>query len=126
MRHDGEGFAWEGPDQVLKIREGPPLYLRKGFAPRYVKTVGVLQPETPLFGEFLFDFFFGAPLPLSQGDIRKAFANYDTINDFPSVDAKDLEITKSSGELVVSFSYEKRIPLVANVSLVIDFSGSSN
>lgn len=59
-------------------------------------------------------------------DIRKAFANYDTINDFPSVDAKDLEITKSSGELVVSFSYEKRIPLVANVSLVIDFSGSSN
>lgn len=60
------------------------------------------------------------------GDIRKAFANYDSVNDFPSVDAADLEITKDAGQLVVSFAYEKRIPLVANISLVIDFSGSSN
>ncbi|MGB4467074.1 MAG: DUF4845 domain-containing protein [Azovibrio sp.] len=59
-------------------------------------------------------------------DIRAAFSRYDDVNDYPSVDAKDLEITKDAGQLVVSFAYEKRIPLFANVSLVIDFSGSSN
>lgn len=67
-----------------------------------------------------------APAEATVADIRKAFSKYDQINDFPSVDAQDLEITKEAGQIVVSFSYEKRIPLVANMSLVIDFSGSSN
>lgn len=59
-------------------------------------------------------------------DIRKSFSRYDEVNDFPSISAEDLEITKVGGEVVVSFSYEKRIPLFANVSLVIDYAGSSN
>ncbi|WP_303785509.1 DUF4845 domain-containing protein [Azovibrio restrictus] len=67
-----------------------------------------------------------APVEATVADIRKAFSKYDQINDFPSVDAQDLEITKEAGQLVVSFSYEKRVPLVANISLVIDFRGSSN
>ncbi|WP_026685357.1 DUF4845 domain-containing protein [Azovibrio restrictus] len=59
-------------------------------------------------------------------DIRKAFDKYDNVNDFQSVSAQDIEITKEGGQIVVSFSYEKRIPLFANVSLVIDYAGSSN
>ncbi|MCX8144908.1 MAG: DUF4845 domain-containing protein [Azovibrio sp.] len=67
-----------------------------------------------------------APAEATVADIRKAFDKYDQVNDFPSIDAQDLQITKEAGRLVVAFSYEKRIPLVANVSLVIDFNGSSN
>lgn len=59
-------------------------------------------------------------------DVRKAFGNYADVNDFTSVRPEDLEITKDGGMIVVAFSYEKRIPLFANVSLVIDYSGSSN
>ncbi|MCE1171081.1 MAG: DUF4845 domain-containing protein [Azovibrio sp.] len=59
-------------------------------------------------------------------DVRKSFGRYDDVNDFPSISPEDLEITKVSGQVVVSFSYEKRIPLFANVSLVIDYRGSSN
>ena len=39
--------------------------------------------------------------------------------------ADDLEITKDGIELVISFSYQKKIPLFSNVSLVFDFEGSS-
>ncbi len=38
---------------------------------------------------------------------------------------EDLEITKEGNEIVISFAYSKKIPLFANVSLMIDFEGSS-
>ncbi len=59
-------------------------------------------------------------------DIRKSYAGYASVNNISSVQPNDLEITKEGGVVVLSFSYEKRIPLFANVSLVIDYAGSSN
>jgi hypothetical protein len=59
------------------------------------------------------------------GDIRTAFELRRAIDDFEAVTAKDLEISKEGNEVVVSFSYPKRIPLFANVNLLIDFAGSS-
>jgi len=58
-------------------------------------------------------------------DVRKAFELRQAIDDFTSVGPKDLEITKDGSEVVVSFAYEKRIPLFYNISLLIDFAGSS-
>lgn len=57
--------------------------------------------------------------------VRRAFENQSAIDDFKSITGQDLEISKEGGKLVVSFAYEARIPLVANVSLLIDFQGSS-
>ena len=59
-------------------------------------------------------------------DIRKAFDRRATIDDFKSVTAQDIEITKEGNEVVISFAYPKKIPLFSNVSLLIDFEGSSN
>lgn len=59
-------------------------------------------------------------------EIRKAFQKYSEVNEINSIKAADLEVTKDGGEVVVAFAYEKRIPLFANVSLVIDYRGSSN
>jgi len=58
-------------------------------------------------------------------DVRKAFELRQAIDDFTSVGPKDLEITKDGNEIVVAFAYEKRIPLFSNISVLIDFAGSS-
>ncbi|MBI4739973.1 MAG: DUF4845 domain-containing protein [Betaproteobacteria bacterium] len=58
-------------------------------------------------------------------DIRMDFSKQQLAGYFKDVQASDLEITKSGNEIIISFSYEKRIPLFLNVSLAIDFQGSS-
>jgi hypothetical protein len=58
-------------------------------------------------------------------DVRKAFEARQIIDYFEAVGPQDLEITKEGNEVVIAFAYEKRIPLFSNVSLVIDFAGSS-
>jgi hypothetical protein len=60
------------------------------------------------------------------GQIRSEFDRYADIDDFDVISSKDIEISKQGGQVVISFSYEKRIPLVANASLVLDFSSSSD
>ena len=62
----------------------------------------------------------------SVADVRKAFERRQAIDDFTSVGPQDLEITKDGGQIVIAFAYEKRVPLFYNISLLIDFSGSTN
>jgi hypothetical protein len=58
--------------------------------------------------------------------IRAYFDKRATIDDFEAISGRDLEITKdSSGEVVLSFAYQKEIKLFGNISLLINFSGSS-
>jgi len=59
------------------------------------------------------------------GDIRAAFDRYATIDDITSISGRDLDITKEGDQVVVSYAYEKRIPVMDHVWLVIDFSGST-
>jgi Domain of unknown function (DUF4845) len=61
----------------------------------------------------------------SVADVRRSFERHQAIDDFTAVGPQDLEITKDGGDLVISFAYEKRVPLFYNVSLLIDFAGSS-
>ncbi len=63
----------------------------------------------------------GASVP----DIRKAFDRRATIDDITVITPKDLEISKDGNEVVLAFAYEKRVKLFGNVSLLIDFAGSS-
>jgi Domain of unknown function (DUF4845) len=59
-------------------------------------------------------------------DIRRSFEKRQAIEDFTAIGPQDLEISKDGDQLVLSFAYEKRIPLFYNISLLIDFSGSTN
>jgi len=59
------------------------------------------------------------------GDVRKAWQLKTAIEDVPSVNDKDLEITKDGGEIVISFAYRKEVPLFANVGIYLDFAASS-
>lgn len=59
------------------------------------------------------------------GEIRKAYGRFATIDNIDSVKPEDLDITKEGNDIVLSFAYTKRIPLFGNVSLLIDFEGST-
>ena len=58
--------------------------------------------------------------------VRAAFGRRADMDDVKSVMPQDLDITKEGGELVISFSYAKKVPLFGNASLVFDFEGSSS
>lgn len=64
------------------------------------------------------------PKDATVPDVRKAFERYASIDGL-DFHPNDLEITKDGGQIVISVNYEKRIPLFANVSLVIAYQGSS-
>lgn len=57
-------------------------------------------------------------------DIRNAFNKFADI-DYLDFKADQLDISKENGKVVIEFAYEKRIPLFLNVSLVIDYKGST-
>ncbi|MFN0164524.1 MAG: DUF4845 domain-containing protein [Burkholderiales bacterium] len=60
-------------------------------------------------------------------DIQKAFDRAAQINDITTLAGKDLDIAKdAAGNVVVSFKYEKKIPLFYNVSLIIEYAGGSD
>ena len=57
-------------------------------------------------------------------DVRNSF---DKFADVDALDFKgnQLDITKENGKIVISFDYEKRIHLFWNVSLLINYKGST-
>lgn len=58
-------------------------------------------------------------------EVRAAFDRFAMIDDIKSITGRDLDITKEGDQIVVSFAYQKRIPIMDNVHLLIDFSGST-
>jgi hypothetical protein len=58
-------------------------------------------------------------------EIQSAFERHATIDDIKSISSRDLDITKEGDKVVISYAYQKKIPILDNVSLVIDFSGTT-
>ncbi|KFI08424.1 DUF4845 domain-containing protein [Massilia sp. BSC265] len=59
-------------------------------------------------------------------EIQVAFDKNAGMNNVTAIKGRDLTITREDGETQVSFAYEKRVPLVGNVSLVIDYAGTTD
>jgi len=58
-------------------------------------------------------------------DVRKGFDRRAQIDDITAITSADLEVNKDGGELVVSFSYSKKVHLFAQVNLLFEFQGTS-
>jgi hypothetical protein len=58
-------------------------------------------------------------------EIRTAFDRAQAVDDFSAIAAKDLVITKVNDQTIVSFAYEKRVPLFGPASLLIEYKGDS-
>jgi hypothetical protein len=59
-------------------------------------------------------------------EIQVAFDKHTGINNVTAIRGRDLTITRDNGEVQVSFAYEKRVPLMGNVSLLIDYAGTTD
>lgn len=62
----------------------------------------------------------------SNSDIRSDFSKRANTSYVTVVKPEDISITRSDGMPVISVEYEFRSKLVGNVSLVVDFSASSD
>jgi hypothetical protein len=60
------------------------------------------------------------------GEIRSAFDRFVAVDYITSITSKDLDITKDNDRVVISYSYSYSIPIMDNVRLVIDFSGTTS
>lgn len=61
----------------------------------------------------------------SVAEVRKAYSKHQEIDNIKKIGPADLEVTKEGGELLISFAYQDKIPLFANVSLLLDYEASS-
>lgn len=61
----------------------------------------------------------------SVRDIQSAFDNHARVDNIVSVNGQDLDVLKTSDGFSISVSYGRKVPLLANISVCLDFSVSS-
>lgn len=66
----------------------------------------------------------GGNLDINQ--IRMSFSKYAQIDNIKSINGQDIIINRESGRVNLSAKYTSKIPLIANISLLIDFEVISN
>jgi len=66
------------------------------------------------------------PQDLDLNQIRLAFSKRASIDNIKSISGQDIKIDKKSGRIILSAKYTTKIPLVANLSLTIDFEPISD
>ena len=67
-----------------------------------------------------------AESPATVGEVRKAFDRQKEIEySISSISGKDLEVTKENDKLVIRFEYDKEIPIVEPVYLLLKYKGAS-
>ena len=67
-----------------------------------------------------------AESPATVGEVRKAFDKQRDIEySISSISGKDLEVTKENEKLVIRFAYDKEIPIVEPVYLLLKYKGRS-
>ncbi len=59
-------------------------------------------------------------------DIKDSYSKRANINYITDITAEDIEISKDDGQLSLSANYSVKIPLVGNVTLVLEFNPSSS
>lgn len=57
--------------------------------------------------------------------IRESFDKRALVDDVQSLRGADLDVSKEAGEVVITFAYAKKVPLVGAVSLCFDFQGGT-
>ena len=63
---------------------------------------------------------------MDLNQIRLSFNKRAQIDNIKSVNGQDIKINKENGRIVLSTEYTIKIPLIANLSLNIDFEAISD
>lgn len=59
-------------------------------------------------------------------EMQQSFNRQTSVDDVKAVRGNDLVFTRDGEEVQISFAYEKRLPLMGNTSLLIDFAGTTD
>lgn len=65
-------------------------------------------------------------LRTNNQEIRQSFNRRASIDNIKAINGQDIVIDKKSDKVVLSAHYSVKIPLLANISLYIDFTAASN
>jgi len=67
-----------------------------------------------------------AESPSTVAEVRKAFERQKDIEySISSITAKDLDVTKENDRIVIRFAYDKEIPIIEPVFLLVKYEGQS-
>jgi hypothetical protein len=58
---------------------------------------------------------------MSQDEVRRALQSQLDVSMINTISAKDVRITETRGQRELDASYEKRVPLLANIDVVVKF-----
>jgi len=83
-----------------------PIYAENYYITTGLKTLGEENPDLA---------------KMSTTQIKAAMSRYYSINNVRSEGAKQLEVIRNSRNLVVVNEYESRVPLLANIDVVVSF-----
>ena len=89
------------------------------LVPAYVHNAQI----TEIFKEIAGD---AAMQDASIKDIKDSYSKRADIDYISDITADDIEISKDDGRLNLSASYSVKIPVVANITLLLDFNPSSS
>jgi hypothetical protein len=64
-------------------------------------------------------------LSATPTEIRAAFSKRATVSDITSIKAEEIEVARDNGTITLSANYSVKIPLLANINLLLEFSPSS-
>ncbi|MDQ5918010.1 MAG: hypothetical protein QG660_1122 [Pseudomonadota bacterium] len=67
-----------------------------------------------------------APAGSTVPDLRKAYSKFVEVEHLSDVRPEDLDIAKEGNQVVISFAYDKKIPLFGPVSVLIEYQASSS
>ena len=67
-----------------------------------------------------------APPGSTVPDLRKAYSKFVEVEHLSDVRPEDLDIAKEGNQVVISFAYDKKIPLFGPASLLIEYQASSS
>ena len=62
---------------------------------------------------------------LTADEIRQRFANTLRLNGVYGFDLNDIQISRNGGRTAIHISYERRVPMVANLDVVAEFEHTS-
>lgn len=116
--HKQRGITFTGLAFVL-VTLGFVAVMGMRLIPAYLEYFSVKKAIVKLSNEPSF-------AAMSKKDIVDEFDRSATIDDIKVVTGNDLEVSKDdAGKPVVSIEYQATVPLIANVSALIDFSVST-
>jgi hypothetical protein len=112
MRQRQQGITFIGLLFII-ILVALPLYAVIRLVPVYINYMAVSRNLEALRSEFK-----GAPEP---GPIHRSLERHWQIDDVTGLEAKEVEVTKEDGAVLVHAAYEDKVSFLGNISLLVSF-----